>query len=59
MSGSRAKAMSGTVNAFLQRVSRLESKANGHRSSGLKSLRRAAFDWVGEHGFPTVKDEAW
>ena len=59
MSGSRAKAMSGTVNAFLQRVSRLESKANGHRSSGLKSLRRAAFAWVGEHGFPTVKDEAW
>jgi Fe-S cluster assembly protein SufD len=51
--------MSGTANAFLQGVSRLESKANGHHSSWLKALRRAAFEWVGEHGFPTSKDEAW
>ena len=51
--------MIGTANAFLQGVSRLESKANGHRPSWLNSLRRSAFEWVGVHGFPTAKDEAW
>ena len=51
--------MSGTASAFLQGVSRLESKANGHQPGWLKTLRRSAFEWVGEHGFPTTKDEAW
>jgi len=51
--------MSGTANAFLQGVSRLESKVNGHHPSWLNSLRRSAFEWVGVHGFPTAKDEAW
>ena len=51
--------MSGTVNAFFQGVSRFESKANGHPPGWLKALRRSAFEWVGEHGFPTGKDEAW
>ena len=51
--------MSGTASAFLQGVSRFESKANGHPPSWLNSLRRSAFEWVGEHGFPTGKDEAW
>jgi len=51
--------MSGTAGAFLQGVSRLESKANGHHPSWLNSLRRSALDWVDVHGFPTGKDEAW
>ena len=51
--------MSGTASAFLQGVSRFESKANGHPPSWLNSLRRSAFEWVGVHGFPTGKDEAW
>ena len=51
--------MSGTASAFLQGVSRFESKANGHHPSWLNSLRRSAFEWVGVHGFPTGKDEAW
>ena len=51
--------MSGTASAFLHGVSRLESKANGHHPRWLNSLRRSAFEWVGVHGFPTSKDEAW
>ena len=51
--------MSGTANAFLHGVSRLESKVNGHRPRWLNSLRRSALEWVGVHGFPTGKDEAW
>ena len=51
--------MSGTASAFLQGVSRFQSKANGHRPGWLKTLRRSAFEWVSEHGFPTGKDEAW
>ena len=51
--------MSGTANAFLQGVSRLQSKANGHHPGWLKALRRSAFEWVSEHGFPTGKDESW
>ncbi len=51
--------MSGTVSAFLQSVSRLESKASRDIPSWLKSLRRLAFEWVGEHGLPTGKEESW
>ncbi len=51
--------MSGTANAFLQGISRLESKVNGHHPRWLNSLRRSAFGWVGVHGFPTGEDEAW
>ena len=51
--------MSGPASAFLQGASRLESKTNGHHPSWLNSLRRSAFEWVGFHGFPTGKDEAW
>lgn len=51
--------MSGTATAFLQGISRFQSKANGHRPGWLKTLRRSAFECVSEHGFPTAKDEAW
>ena len=51
--------MSGTASAFLQGVSRFESKANGHHPSWLNSLRLSALEWVDVHGFPTGKDEAW
>ena len=51
--------MSGTANAFLQSASRHKSKANGHYPDWQKALRRSAFEWVSEHGFPTGKDEAW
>ena len=51
--------MSGTASAFLQGVSRFQSKVNGHRPGWLQALRHSAFEWVSEHGFPTAKDEAW
>ena len=51
--------MSGTANAFLQGVTRLESKTSGDLPSWVNSLRRSAFEWVGVHGFPTDKDVAW
>ncbi|WP_223453771.1 Fe-S cluster assembly protein SufD [Pseudomonas sp. GL-RE-19] len=40
-------------------LARLESMANGRHPVWLQELRRAAFQWVTEHGFPTAKDEAW
>ena len=49
--------MSGTASAFLQGVSRRESTADV--PGWLQGLRHSAFDWVGVHGFPTGKDEAW
>ena len=51
--------MSAASNAFPQAISRLQAKPNGHHSDWLKGLRRSAFQWVSEHGFPTVKDDAW
>ena len=51
--------MSGAANAFPQAISRLEPKPNGHHPGWLKELRRSAFQWVSEQGFPTAKDEAW
>ena len=51
--------MSATANAFLQGITRLESKAKGDLPGWLNSLRGSAFEWIGEHGFPTAKDEAW
>ena len=51
--------MSGTSSALLQSVSRRGSAAHGDVPGWLRGLRRSAFDWVGEHGFPTAKDEAW
>jgi len=51
--------MSGAANAFPQAISRLQAKTNGHHPGWLKGLRRAAFQWVSEQGFPTAKDEAW
>jgi len=52
--------MSATATSLLlQGLSRLESKRNGHDAVWLQDLRRAAFQWVLERGFPTAKDEAW
>lgn len=51
--------MSGAANAFPQAISRLEAKPNGHHPGWLKGLRRSAFQWVSERGFPSAKDEAW
>jgi len=51
--------MSSTANAFLEGLSRLEPKRNGHHSGWLKEFRRSAFQWVAERGFPTAKDDAW
>ncbi|MDQ6785026.1 MAG: Fe-S cluster assembly protein SufD [Actinomycetota bacterium] len=39
--------------------SRLEPQPNGHHPAWLTEARRAAFEWVAEHGFPTLKDEDW
>ena len=38
---------------------RLEPQPNGHHPAWLTEARRAAFEWVAEHGFPTLKDEDW
>ncbi len=51
--------MSAAANALLQGLSRLETSPNGHYPSWLKELRRSAFQWISERGFPTAKDEAW
>jgi len=40
-------------------LSRLEPAPNGHHPAWLTEARRAAFGWVAEHGFPTLKDEDW
>ena len=51
--------MSGAANAFPQALSRLQAKPNGHQPGWLQGLRRSAFRWVFERGFPTTKDDAW
>ena len=38
---------------------RLEPPPNGHHPAWFTEARRAAFGWVAEHGFPTLKDEDW
>ena len=48
-----------TATAFHGGLSRLEPRVNGHHPAWLTEARRAAFDWVAEHGFPTRKDEDW
>lgn len=45
--------------ASVEFLARLEPKTNGRYPTWLHELRRAAFQWVAEHGFPTAKDEAW
>jgi len=40
-------------------LSRLEPQPNSHHPAWLTEARRAAFGWVAEHGFPTLKDEDW
>lgn len=51
--------MSGAANTFPQAISRLKDKPNGHHPGWLQGLRRSAFQWVSERGFPTSKDEDW
>jgi len=51
--------MRSTANAFLEGLWHFDVKRNGHHPGWLKGLRRSAFQWVGEHGFPTAKDDAW
>ena len=40
-------------------LSPLEPQPNGRHPAWLTEARRAAFGWVTEHGFPTLKDEDW
>ena len=51
--------MSGAANAFPQAISRLQATPNGHYPGWLKALRRSAFQWIFERGFPTARDDAW
>ena len=51
--------MSSAANAFFEGLSRFDVKRNGHHPGWLKGLRRSAFQWVAEQGFPTAKDDAW
>ena len=48
-----------TATAFLGDLARLESRPNGEHPAWLTEARRAAFEWVTEHGFPTLEDEDW
>jgi len=48
-----------TATAAVGGLSRLEPQPNGHHPTWLTEARRAAFGWVAEHGFPTLKDEDW
>ena len=48
-----------TATAAVGGLSRLEPQPNGHHPAWLTEARRAAFGWVAEHGFPTLKDEDW
>lgn len=50
--------MNAVASAF-QGLARLEPRTNGRHPGWLDELRRSAFRWVSERGFPTVKDEAW
>ena len=40
-------------------LARLEPQPNSNDPAWLAEARRAAFGWVAEHGFPTLKDEDW
>ncbi|MEP6666339.1 MAG: Fe-S cluster assembly protein SufD [Nocardioidaceae bacterium] len=51
--------MTTTATAFLGDLWSLEPKTNGQHPVWLTGVRRAAVDWVAEHGFPTAKDEDW
>jgi len=51
--------MSGQASALLQRLSRPESRRNGHEPAWLKEFRHTAFQWVSDRGFPTARDESW
>ena len=47
---------------FFQNLSRFERpEPNGNRRipGWLETLRRSAFQWISERGFPTNKDEIW
>ena len=44
------------MSAFLPEPSPFASK---HDPVWLKDLRRTAFQWISERGFPTPMDEAW
>ncbi|WP_347926687.1 Fe-S cluster assembly protein SufD [Pseudomonas helvetica] len=40
-------------------LSQLNPSVDARRPAWLQALRRDAFQWVTEQGFPTAKDEAW
>lgn len=48
-----------TATTAMGGLSRLEFQPNGDHPAWLTEARRAAFEWVAEHGFPTLKDEDW
>ena len=48
-----------TAAAVVGGLSHLEPRADSLDSDWLTQARGAAFGWVGQHGFPTLKDEDW
>ena len=48
-----------TAAAVVGGLSHLEPRADSLDSDWLTRARGAAFGWVGQHGFPTLKDEDW
>jgi len=46
--------------AFLARLeARVVAREAARQPDWLRELRRAAWQWLAEHGFPAAKDEAW
>ncbi|MDP3817030.1 Fe-S cluster assembly protein SufD [Pseudomonas sp.] len=56
-----AASVANEVNAaFLARLEpRTDVRESARQPAWLRELRRAAWQWVAEQGFPTAKDEAW
>ena len=48
-----------TATAVVRGLARLEPQPDSDHPAWLMEARRAAFGWVAEHGFPTLKDEDW
>ena len=48
-----------TATTVVGGLSRLEPRPNGDHPAWLTNSRLAAFGWVAEYGFPTLKDEDW
>ncbi|QKT04436.1 Fe-S cluster assembly protein SufD [Ectothiorhodospiraceae bacterium 2226] len=47
------------MNTYVEEFKTVEAGLPGRKASWLAALRRGALDQFAEHGFPTLRDEAW